>query len=73
MAMADMRAETHLRRTTIASVIDAELDRQAMAGAARLDIAAMAGAIDAALATGSSAGTPAEGKRPDELNATNDD
>lgn len=62
------------RRERIEAVIVAELERQAAAGAARIDVAAMAAAIEAALV----AGEPAEpalddGRRPEELNATNDD
>jgi hypothetical protein len=62
------------RRALIESVIAAELERQALEGAQRIDVAAMADAIEAALA----ANEPAEpdfddGRRPEELNATNDD
>jgi len=62
------------RRTLIEAVIAAELERQAQAGATRIDVPAMAAAIESALA----AEEPAEpllddGRRPEELNATNDD
>lgn len=66
MEMAD---ETD-RRQAIATAISAELERQALAGEARVDIDALAGAIDEALDPAPPAG---EGKHPDELNATNDD
>ena len=58
------------RRETIATVISAELERQARDGAIRVDVDALADAIEAAI------GGPAdiaEGRHPDELNATNDD
>jgi len=77
MAMADEpeSEDTRLdRRALIETVIAAELERQALDGAQRIDVAAMAEAIEAALA----ATEPAEpgyddGRRPEELNATNDD
>lgn len=62
------------RRALIEAVIAAELERQALEGAMRIDVAAMADAIEAAL----EASEPAppdfdDGRRPEELNATNDD
>jgi hypothetical protein len=62
------------RRERIEAVIVAELERQAAAGAARIDVAAMAAAIEAAL-TAEEPAEPAldDGRRPEELNATNDD
>lgn len=58
------------RRQVISNAIVAELERQAQDGAARIDVAALAKSIDNAL-------TPerptSEGKRPEDLNATNDD
>jgi hypothetical protein len=62
------------RRQRIEAVIAAELQRQAASGAARIDVGAMASAIDAALAA-EEPSEPAldDGRRPDELNATNDD
>ncbi|MDB5623387.1 MAG: hypothetical protein JWR39_1950 [Devosia sp.] len=68
------------RRETIAEVIASELDRQAHDGAIRVDVPALAEAIDVAIAgdIGPAAGGSAnqapldEGKRPDELNADND-
>jgi metal-dependent amidase/aminoacylase/carboxypeptidase family protein len=58
------------RRQAIATAIAAELERQARDGALRIDIDALAAAIDDALAPDLPV---AEGKRPEELNATNDD
>ncbi len=58
------------RRQAIATAIAAELERQAREGASRIDIDALAAAIDDALAPDLPL---AEGKRPEELNATNDD
>ena len=59
-----------IRRRAIATALTAELERQAQAGASRIDVEALAEAVDLALDP-----TPpaAEGKRPSELNATNDD
>lgn len=67
MAMDDNGAA---RRDTIAAAIATELDRQAGGGAARVDIDALAEAVDKALDVPVSSD---EGKRPDQLNATNDD
>jgi hypothetical protein len=58
------------RRQAIATAITAELERQALAGASRVDIDALAQAIDEALDPPPPAN---EGRHPDELNATNDD
>ena len=67
MAMDDEGGD---RRETIATVIATELERQARDGAARVDVDALATAIDIAL----DAPAPAdEGTRPEDLNATNDD
>jgi hypothetical protein len=66
MEMAD---ETD-RRQAIATAISAELERQAMAGAARIDVEALAAAVEEAL---DPAPPASEGRRPSELNATNDD
>ena len=56
------------RHETIATAITAELERQARDGAVRIDVEALAAAIDKAL------DPPAdEGTRPEDLNATNDD
>jgi hypothetical protein len=60
------------RRETLAGVISAELDRQAHEGAHRIDVPALAEAIEAVIEPEVD-GPPAEGKRPDELNSTNDD
>lgn len=66
MAMADEFG----RRQAIATAITAELERQARQGAPRVDVEALAAAIDEALDPSPPA---SEGKHPDELNATNDD
>lgn len=58
------------RRQAIATAISAELERQALAGAVRVDVEALASAIDEAL---DPAVPASEGRHPDELNATNDD
>ena len=63
-------ADENDRRQAIATAISAELERQALAGAGRVDVEALATAIDEALDPVAPA---SEGKRPDELNATNDD
>jgi hypothetical protein len=68
------------RRETIAEVISSELDRQAHDGAIRVDVPALAEAIDVAIAAeldpahqaGSEPPPLDEGKRPEELNSTND-
>ncbi|MCR6670646.1 hypothetical protein [Devosia ginsengisoli] len=67
MAMDD---EGGARRQAIATAITAELERQAHDGAVRIDVDALAEAIDMALDPPAPAG---EGRHPDELNATNDD
>jgi hypothetical protein len=66
MAMDDIGG----RRQAIATAITIELERQAQAGASRVDVEAMASAIDDALDPPAPTG---EGRHPDELNATNDD
>lgn len=58
------------RRDSIVAALAAELDRQAREGAARVDIEALAEAVE--LACEPHAGAD-EGKRPEDLNATNDD
>jgi len=66
MAMDDIGG----RRQAIATAIRAELERQALAGAPRVDVDALATAIDEALDPPPPA---SEGRHPAELNATNDD
>jgi len=68
------------RHEHIVEVISSELDRQAHDGANRIDVPALAEAIEQVLEEdGTAAPTPAEdappaeGKHPDDLNATNDD
>ncbi len=72
MAMASDSASPE-RRGIIAGVIGAELKRQAHDGALRVDVDALAAAIDTALVADEPQADDDEGKRPDELNATNDD
>jgi hypothetical protein len=58
------------RHTAIATAIDAEIDRQANSGANRIDVDALAHAVEDVIQPSP---PMAEGKRPDELNSTNDD
>ncbi len=59
-----------LRRQAIATALAAELERQAQSGASRIDVDALAQAVEAALDPSAPVD---EGRRPSELNATNDD
>lgn len=59
-----------IRRQAIATALAAEIERQAQTGASRIDVEALAEAVDMALDPVPPA---SEGKRPAELNATNDD
>jgi hypothetical protein len=68
MAMVSERTIT--RRDTIARVISAELERQALDGAERVDIETLADAIESAIAEHSDV---SEGRHPNELNSSNDD
>lgn len=63
MAMASARHQA------IVAALTAELSRQSPEAAKTLDIAALAAAVDAAVDPQPSA---LEGKRPEDLNATND-
>ena len=63
-----MDSEPHLRRQAIATAIAGELQRQGKDGA--VDIDALAEAVEQAL---DPSPPIAEGKRPSELNSTNDD
>lgn len=67
MAMADRDTS---RRSVIAAAITAELARQADEGTTGFDVEAIATAVEAALDAPERID---EGKRPNELNATNDD
>ena len=67
MATAERMSE---RRAVIAAAIAEELQRQADHGAVRIDVEALAEAVEAAMASPSPA---MAGKRPEQLNATNDD
>ncbi|NMA96646.1 MAG: hypothetical protein GX970_00810 [Phyllobacteriaceae bacterium] len=58
------------RHQLIVAALTREIDRQAQTGASRIDVEALADAVDEALVPPSQIG---EGKRPSELNATNDD
>jgi hypothetical protein len=57
------------QRTAIATAITIELQRQAEAGAQRIDVEALA---DAVLHIVEPAPPVAEGRRPEELNSSND-
>jgi len=57
------------RRQAIVTAITAELERQAKDGAPRVDIEALAEAVDVALEP---VPPVSEGTRPEDLNATND-
>jgi hypothetical protein len=62
--------ETHQAITT---AINAELQRQAMAGAHRVDIDALAGAVERVIDDEEHIHLPqSEGRRPYELNSDND-
>lgn len=62
--------DTGVRKTAITTALHEEIDRQASAGASRIDVDALAQAVEEVISP-----TPpqVEGKRPSELNATNDD
>ena len=64
-----MASEDGHRRQAIATAITAELERQAKDGELRVNVEAMAEAIEIALDPVAPSG---EGKRPEDLNATND-
>lgn len=59
-----------LRHQAIVTALTAELERQAQSGASRIDVEALAAAVDEAL---DPAPPASEGRHPSELNATNDD
>jgi hypothetical protein len=67
MEMADDKGA--MRRQAIATALAAEIERQAQEGASRIDVDALAEAVDKAL---DPVPPVSEGKRPSELNATND-
>lgn len=58
------------RHRAIVTALAAEIERQARAGASRIDIEALAVAAEAAIEARPPA---AAGRHPSELNATNDD
>ena len=58
----------------IATAISAELQRQALGGAHRVDVDALAGAVERVIEDEDHIHLPqAEGRRPDQLNSDNDD
>jgi len=59
-----------LRHQAIVTALASELERQADSGASRIDVDALAKAVERSL---DPAPPAAEGRRPSELNATNDD
>jgi hypothetical protein len=61
---------SQMRRQAIATALAAELERQAQSGASRIDVEALASAVENALEPDPPL---AEGRHPSELNATNDD
>ncbi|QQR38770.1 hypothetical protein [Devosia rhizoryzae] len=65
-----MDAPSDQRHDAIATALTAEIDRQAQAGASRIDVDALAQAVEDVIAPSPPL---AEGKRPSELNSTNDD
>lgn len=67
METADAPAARH---QAIVTALSAEIERQAQSGASRIDVEALASAVGLAL---DPAPPASEGKRPSELNATNDD
>lgn len=62
---------TDTRKTAIATALTDEIDRQAQTGASRIDVEALAEAVEQIIEPPPP--LEAEGKRPSELNATNDD
>lgn len=64
-----MASEDGSRRQAIITAITAELERQASDGEPRVNVEALAEAIDSALDPVAPA---SEGTRPEDLNATND-
>ena len=64
-----METASHTHRTAIATAITAELQRQAEAGAQRIDVEALA---DAVLRVLDPQPPMAEGQRPEELNSSTD-
>lgn len=63
-------AEDPVRRQALVIALTAEIERQARAGASRIDVEALAAAVERVLVPAPPAG---EGRHPSELNATNDD
>jgi len=69
-SMGTAKDSTEQRHQAIVTALASELERQAASGASRVDVDALATAVEVAL----DPDLPmAEGRRPSELNATNDD
>ncbi|KQN78314.1 hypothetical protein DevBK_15380 [Devosia sp. BK] len=64
-----METDKDLQRTAVTTAITVELQRQAEAGAQRIDVEALAEAV---LQSIEPTGPAAEGRRPEELNSSND-
>lgn len=67
--MGTAEQKTGLRRRAIATALSVELQRQAGTGASRIDVEALAEAVEEALAPSLPL---SEGTKPSELNAGND-
>jgi hypothetical protein len=66
--------DSGLRHVAITTALNEEIDRQAHAGANRIDVDALAQAVEEVIEPDPAPTGPAdEGKRPSELNSTNDD
>ena len=64
-----METDKDLQRTAVSTAITVELQRQAEAGAQRVDVEALA---DAVLIAIQPQAPEAEGRKPNELNSSND-
>jgi len=69
-SMETAKDSAELRHQAIITALASELERQAASGASRVDVDALATAVEATLDPDP---PMAEGRRPSELNATNDD
>lgn len=70
LSMETANPQLEERHYVIATAIDTEIDRQAKAGASRIDVNALADAVEDAIAPTK---LSLDGKSPSELNSTNDD
>ncbi|WP_338721844.1 hypothetical protein [Devosia sp. XK-2] len=68
--METAKDSAQLRHQAIVTALASELERQAASGASRIDVDALAAAVETAL---DPLPPMAEGRHPSELNATNDD